>query len=142
MDAESQEILVSYGAFGALSEIIVGFADAHKESELEPRCLSVRCRISRLTSQMRIKDSELEPVCKTRLRTAGLADEDLGTLNPRSFSDHCVLTRRAMEGEIGIEQFTCKRHHFVSALTGEAKLMPGMRPSLIRAAFASDKSPD
>jgi hypothetical protein len=64
---------------------------------------------------MCIKDSKLEAVCQARLRAAGIADEDLGALDPGSFSGHRNLTPRTMEGKIGIEKLTCKRHYFVSA---------------------------
>ncbi|WP_292147910.1 hypothetical protein [Mesorhizobium sp.] len=55
--------------------------------------------------QMRIKDSELKPICEAGLRVAGLADKDLGALDPRSFSDRRSFTFGTMESQISLEKF-------------------------------------
>ncbi|MGT2466426.1 hypothetical protein ACVOMV_17475 [Mesorhizobium atlanticum] len=56
--------------------------------------------------QMRIKDSELKPICEAGLRVAGLADEDLGALDPRSFSDRRSFAfLGTVESQISLEKF-------------------------------------
>jgi hypothetical protein len=56
--------------------------------------------------QMRIEYGQLEPVCKARFRVAGVADEDPGAFEPRSFADHFGFTLRAMKRYVGFEQFS------------------------------------